>query len=62
MSVQFRQLLILILLLPLSWWCTVSFAQKNSPGGMIVDTAEKKNLHFAITTLIDLTDTTQYVF
>ena len=36
------------------------FAQKNSLKGTIVDTSEKKELHFSIVALINLSDTTLY--
>lgn len=60
MRVQFRQQLILTLLLSLLLCNINSFAQKNSLRGIVVDTAENKSLHYAIIALIDLADTTLY--
>lgn len=61
MRVQYRRLPVLTLLLPVFLSCCIgSFAQKNGIKGTVVDTAGKKNLHFAIVALIDLTDTTLY--
>jgi hypothetical protein len=42
------------------FFCLPAFAQKNSIKGVIVDTAEKKNLHYSIVALINLTDSTLY--
>ncbi|OQP58147.1 hypothetical protein A3860_07415 [Niastella vici] len=41
-------------------FCLPVFAQKNSIKGIILDTAEKKKLHYSIVALIDLRDSTLY--
>jgi hypothetical protein len=41
-------------------FCAPLFAQKNILKGAVVDTSEKKKLHYSIVALIDLADTTLY--
>lgn len=41
-------------------FCLPLYAQKNSIKGTILDTAEKKKLHYSIVALIDLKDSTLY--